>query len=190
MKHPENRGSSSNDCVLDGVWGGEWAGVDFPLWKEFILSTMENISTQDAANALASIDQARSEAAARLTTPWWYHPILGLLAAVFVVAYTIGGLGVMIAVAVVYFLGLGILMGAYKKQTGVWINGLKAGKATWWTLPLVVIMVAGMGAAFYFHVEHGLNWPAWVAGALVFIAVNVFGRRFDGALRSQLRGKS
>lgn len=151
---------------------------------------MENISSHDAATALASIDQARSEAAERLTTPWWYHPVFGLLAAAFVVAYTIGGVGVMIGGAVVYFLGLGILMGTYKKQTGVWINGLKAGKATWWTLPLVVIMLAGMGGVYYFHAERGLDWPAWLAGIMVFIAVNVFGRLFDGSLRSQLRSRS
>ncbi|WP_449373659.1 hypothetical protein [Arthrobacter psychrolactophilus] len=150
---------------------------------------MENISSHDAANALAAIDSARSDAAERLTTPWWYHPWLGLLAAVFVVAYTTGGAVVMIGVTLMYLLGIGVLVGSYKKRTGVWINGLRAGKASWWTLPLVVIMLGGMGVAYYFHAERGLDWPAWLAGILVFIAVNVFGRLFDGALRSQLRSK-
>ena len=144
---------------------------------------------RDALAAIASIDGARTNAADRLVTPWWYHPVLGLLAAVFVVVYTTGGTVAMISVAVVYFGGLGILMGAYKEKTGMWINGLKAGKATWWTVPLVVIMVACMGAAYYFHAEQGLEWPAWVAGIIVFVAVNFFGRRFDVALRSQLRQK-
>lgn len=148
---------------------------------------MENQSAREAQEALAAVQGARSNAAERLVTPWWYHPVLGLLAAVFVVAYTIGGLAVMISVAVVYFLGIGILVGTFKKQTGMWINGLRAGKASWWTLPLVVIMIGAMVTAYYFHAAQGLDWPGWVAGAVVFIAVNVFGRAFDVALRKQLR---
>ncbi len=150
---------------------------------------MENESAQEVHEALAAIKGARANAADRLVTPWWYHPVLGLLAAVFVVAITIGGTWVAIAVAFVYFVGLGVLVGAYKEKTGLWINGLTAGKASWWTLPLVVIMIVGMGGAYYLHSEKGLDWPAWVAGAVVFVAVNVFGRLFDGALRTDLRSR-
>lgn len=153
---------------------------------------MESNSVRDAHEARAALNAiagARANAANRLTTPWWYHPILGLLAAVFVVSYTIGGVAVMLIVSIVYFGGLGILMGVYKKKTGMWINGLTAGKASWWTLPLVVIMIASMGGAYYLHAERGLDWPAWMAGMVVFLAVNIFGRRFDVALRKQLRQK-
>ena len=150
---------------------------------------MENQSAREAQEALTAIASARSNAAQRLTSPWWYHPVLGLLAAVFVVTYTTGGTVAIIAVTVVYFLGLGVLMGAYKKKTGMWINGLTAGKASWWTLPLIVVMVGGLAGAYYFHAEKGLDWPAWVAGIVVFVAVNVFGRGFDVALRKQLREK-
>ena len=150
---------------------------------------MENQSAREAQEALTAIASARSNAAERLTTPWWYHPVLGLLAAMFVVTITIGGTVAIIAVTVVYFLGIGILMGAYRKKTGMWINGLTAGKASWWTLPLIVVMVGGMAGAYYFHAEKGLDWPAWVAGIVVLVAVNVFGRGFDVALRKQLREK-
>ncbi|ALO66185.1 hypothetical protein AS189_06360 [Arthrobacter alpinus] len=153
---------------------------------------MESDSVRNAHEAQAALNAiagAKASAADRLTSPWWYHPILGLLAAVFVVSYTIGGVWVMLTVSVVYFAGLGILMGTYRKKTGMWINGLQAGKASWWTLPLVVIMIASMGGAYYLHAERGLDWPAWVAGIIVFVAVNIFGRLFDVALRSQLRQK-
>ncbi|MDO5751749.1 hypothetical protein [Arthrobacter sp.] len=150
-------------------------------------SNLEDAAAGDARAALAAIGSARSSAADRLVTPWWYHPILGLLAAVFVVVYTTGDIVAVLIVTVVYFAGLGILMGVYKEKTGMWINGLRAGRATWWTIPLVVIMVACMGGAYYLHAVHGLDWPAWVAGAIVFAAVNFFGLRFDIALRAQLR---
>ncbi|WP_269937377.1 hypothetical protein [Arthrobacter sp. HY1533] len=148
---------------------------------------MENQSTSEAHEALDAIAGARGKAADRLVTPWWYHPALGLLAAAFVVAVTAGGTAVMIGVSLLYFIGLGILMGAYKQKTGVWINGLKAGRASWWTVPLMVIMVACLVGPYYLHAAHGLVWPAWLAGAIVFVAVNVFGRFFDTALRAQLR---
>ena len=152
---------------------------------------MENDSApnaRQARDALAAIGAARSDAAGRLVTPWWYHPVLGLLAAVFVVAMTLGGIWVMIVVMVVYFAGIAALMAACKEKTGVGINGLTAGKASWWTLPLMAVMVAGMGWAYYLHAGKGLHWPAWVAGAAVFGAVNVFGRLFDRAVRARLRG--
>lgn len=148
---------------------------------------MENDSVRDAQEALNVIESSRAKVADRLVTPWWYHPVLGLLAGAFVVAYTIGGLAVMMSAAVVFFLGIGLLMGAYKDKTGVWINGLKAGRASWWTLPLVVIMIVCLGGAYYFHHVQVVDWPAWAAGIVVFVAVNVCGRRFDVALRSQLR---
>ena len=150
---------------------------------------MENESVQEARQALSAVEGARSDAANRLVTPWWYHPVLGLLAAVFVVAFSIGGTWVVIGVAVAYFVGIGILVGAYKEKTGLWINGLRAGRASWWTLPLMVIMIAGMVGTYYLHAEHGLYWPAWVAGAVVVIAVNVFGGLFDRALRADLRSR-
>ena len=148
---------------------------------------MENESLSEARNALDAIASARGDAADRLIAPWWYHPVLGLLAAAFVVAITIGGTVVTISVAIVYFVGLGLLMGAYKAKTGLWINGLRAGNASWWTVPLMIVMVACMGAGYYLHTAQGLDWPAWVAGVMVFAAVNVFGRYFDVALRAQLR---
>lgn len=154
-----------------------------------LLSIMENQSLREAREALAAVESARSNAADRLVTPWWYHPVLGLLAAVFVVAYTIGGTVVMVSVAVVYFAGLGILMGTYKKKTGLWINGLTAGKASWWTVPLMLIMLICIVGAYYLHTEQGISWPAWVAGVIVFSAVNFFGWKFDVTLRAQLREK-
>ncbi|WP_207345517.1 hypothetical protein [Arthrobacter sp. E3] len=147
----------------------------------------EAAPTHDAHATLAAIGGARSNAADRLVTPWWYHPILGLLAAVFVVVYATGDIVAVLIVTVLYFGGLGVLMGVYKEKTGMWINGLRAGRASWWTLPLVVIMVACLGVAYYLHAVHGLDWPAWVAGVVIFVAVNFFGHRFDVALRTQLR---
>ena len=151
---------------------------------------MESNAVNEARKALAAIDGAKLNAAGRLITPWWYHPVLGLLAATFVVAYTTGGPVTMVVVGLVYFVGIGILVGVYKAKTGVWINGLRAGKASWWTVPLMVIMIACLGGAYYFHAVMGLQWPAWLAAALVFSAVNIFGRRFDTALRAQLRETS
>ncbi|MFC8303574.1 hypothetical protein ACFUCV_07780 [Specibacter sp. NPDC057265] len=143
-----------------------------------------------ARQALDAVAEARSAAADRLISPWWYHPVLGLLVAVFMLAFTTGGVAVQIAVGLAYFAGLGLLVSLYKARTGMWINGLTAGRASWWTVPLMLIMVLAMGVSYYFHAVHGLHWPAWLAAAVVFVATNVLGSRFDASLRRQLRNAS
>lgn len=144
---------------------------------------MEN----NAAAQLAAIADARSSVADRLITPWWYHPVLGLASAGFVLAYGLGNDAVRISSA--FLLGLTSigLMRVYKRLTGVWVSGLDAGRASRWAKAMGVITAAtGLGAwAVGAYTE--LDWIVWVAAALVLVATVVLGRRFDVALRDQLR---
>jgi hypothetical protein len=148
---------------------------------------MENKSMSDAREALAAIGSARSSAADRLVTPWWYHPVLGLLVAGFVLIYALGNLTVIIAGIVVYFAGLGTLMAAYKNKTGIWVSGFRAGAATPWTFVLVGVYLSCMIAAILLARLASLHWVAWVAAPVMFIATIIIGRHFDAALRRQLR---
>ncbi|ALE06783.1 hypothetical protein AL755_17165 [Arthrobacter sp. ERGS1:01] len=148
---------------------------------------MENESMRDAREALAAVGSARSAAADRLVTPWWYHPVLGLLVAGFVLVYALGNLVVIVAGIVVYFVGLGMLMAAYKNKTGIWVSGFRAGAATPLALVLVGLYLACMIIAILLARLASLDWVAWVAAPVLFIATVVVGRRFDAALRAQLR---
>ncbi|MGO2540976.1 MAG: hypothetical protein ACTH8J_07490 [Specibacter sp.] len=148
---------------------------------------MENEAVQEAREALAAIDGARSSAADRLVTPWWYHVVLGLLVAGFVLIYAFGNVPVVLVGIAAYFVGLAILVGAYKNKTGVWISGFRAGAATPWTYALVGVYVTGMIAAILLARLASLDWAAWVAAPVLVVATVVIGRRFDGALRADLR---
>lgn len=151
---------------------------------------MENNNAGGARAALSSIDAARAVAADRLVTPWWYHPILGLLVAGYFPAITLCGVvGTVIALPI-FIGGLAVLVGSYKKLTGVWISGFAAGRASWWTLILVFVILAAALAAYVLHAVSGVVWPVWVAAAVTFVAVNVFGRLFDTTLGASLRAST
>ncbi|MEU4690099.1 hypothetical protein [Actinoplanes sp. NPDC023714] len=144
---------------------------------------MEN----DAAAQLAAITDARAAVADRLVTPWWYHPVLGLAAAGYVVGYSFGGTVVRL-VTVVLFVGVAFaLVSAYKRKTGVWVSGLNAGRASRWAIAMGVVLgvvaVAGLVVGMYTD----LRWPVWCLAGVTFVATVLLGRRFDAALRAQLR---
>lgn len=148
---------------------------------------MENESAQAARESLAEIGRARSDVALRLVTPWWYHPVLGLLVAGLVLAVALGSPVVVIVAALLCCLGMGILVGAYKEKAGVWISGLRAGKASWWACLLMAVYLLCLLAAVVPGRLGGLSWPAWLAAAVLTVATVVIGRRFDETLRVQLR---
>jgi hypothetical protein len=142
---------------------------------------MENQSNEEARAALAAIATGRAAAADRLVTPLWYHPALGLLAAGYLVAVTLGNFVVTLIAIPIFFGGLFALITSYKKITGLWISGFKAGRASWWAAAMAVVVVT---LSFLAYAE---VWSVWVAAVGIFIAVNVCGLLFDRTLRSSLR---
>lgn len=142
---------------------------------------MENQTKDDARAAFAAIDAGRAAAAEHLVSPLWYHPVLGLLTAGYLVAVTSGSIVATLIAVPIFLGGLFALMASYKKITGVWISGFKAGRASWWAAAMGGVVVILFGFAY------AQIWPTWVAAAATFIAVNVFGLLFDKTLRASLR---
>lgn len=145
---------------------------------------MEN----EAAANLAVIAQARAAVADRLITPWWYHPVFGLLLAGYVLGVSLGTTPVRLIVALLFMAACLALAVAYRKLTGVWVSGLDAGgRAGWWAKALGVFLgvVAGAGWAVTHWTD--LTWPAYCLAAVALAGGVVLGRRFDAALRAQLR---
>ena len=145
---------------------------------------MESHTARDSLELIAA---ARSAAADRLITPWWYHPVLGLLAAQLVLGYALGGAVVRIACLVVYLLGIALLVRAYRAMTGMWISGLRPGRARRSAIAIGVLFAACMIAATVGHDIAGHWWPAAVAAAVALAGAIVLGRRFDDVLRAELR---
>ena len=149
---------------------------------------MESVlDPQGAADALDLVKSTRSELADRLITPWWYHPILGLMAAWVIAAPATHSIVVWYAAMALFAVGCGLLARTYRAKTGVWVSGTNAGTASRWAWALALVLVAAGGfsalAAILFDA-----WPVSIAVALAQIPVTVLiGRRFDDVLRRQLR---
>jgi hypothetical protein len=89
--------------------------------------------------------------------------------------------------AALFGLACGALMEIYRRVTGVWISGYGAGRASRWAIALGTLMVAAMAASYSIVSWTELTWPVWCLAAVVLVATVVLGRRFDTALRAQLR---
>lgn len=122
----------------------------------------------DPAAALADVDAARRSVADRLITPWWYHPALGvILAAIMLVAALDLHNLVRLPVALAGAVGIGLLIGAYQRTTGLWVDLRNLGPtATDRALPA---------------------WLAVLLAAVAVIATIVLGRRVDDAMRAEIR---
>ena len=137
---------------------------------------------------LTIITDARAAVADRLVTPWWYHPILGLLLSAYVVALSFGS-ALVIAVSIVLFIGAcGLLVSTYRRMTGLWVSGFDAtGRAGRWARALGIVVGVVTGGAWGIAYLTDLRWPVWSLAAVVLAAVVIIGRRFDLSLRAQLR---
>lgn len=144
---------------------------------------MEN----DAAANLAVIAQARAAVADRLITPWWYHPLVGLLLAGYVLGVSLGPTGVKMLVALLFMGACLALATVYRRLTGVWVSGFDAGRASRWAYALGALVGVVVAAGWAIAHWSGLAWPAYCLAAVAFAGTVVLGRRFDTALRAQLR---
>ncbi|MEU8265277.1 hypothetical protein AB0C02_32315 [Micromonospora sp. NPDC048999] len=163
--------------------------VDLPLWKVHgRLSTMEReLDPQEAAARLDLVTSTRLQLADRLITPWWYHPVLGLMAAGVIAAPATGSLAFWYASVVLFIVGCGGLARAYRTMTGVWVSGINAGPASRWAWALVLVLLVAGGLSALAAIVLNV-WPASIAVAVLQIPLTVLlGGRFDEALRRRLR---
>jgi hypothetical protein len=141
----------------------------------------------NAAEPLVIINEARAALADRLITPWWYHPILGLLLVGYVAGIGLGNTAVRSLAAMLFVVGCLTLARAYRRLTGVWVSGFAAGRASRWAIALGVLVGVTAVAAWSIGYWTQLAWPVWCLAAVAFIGAVVLGRQFDVALRAQLR---
>ena len=141
----------------------------------------------DPSQSLQDIADAQYAAATRLTTPIWYHPILGLLAAGYFVAFTFGSTKVHSVALIVFLAGLAALVRAYRRRTGMWISGFGAGKASRWAYALSALFVTSSATAKISYKVADVRWPTWVAAATIVGGTIALGHLFDNAVRKQIR---
>ncbi|GIH09308.1 hypothetical protein Rhe02_73750 [Rhizocola hellebori] len=136
---------------------------------------------------LSLVADARSAVADRLVTPWWYHPILGLLVAAYLVAYTFASTLWRALTVLAFLAAVALLARTYRAITGLWLWGTNAGRASRWAYAMGAVILIAMLASLLIATTTTLTWPTWGLAALTWATVIVLGRRFDAAVRAQLR---
>jgi hypothetical protein len=147
------------------------------------------LSPQEAQAALAAVQQSRSDIADRLITPWWYHPVLGVLVGgLTTVALADLDFTVLLLVLIPYCAGLAALVAAYRRKAGVWVYSYEGGpksRRSVFRFGAAILAVAIAGAAFAIGME--LFWAAPATGLVVAVSFAIWGRHFDKVLRAELR---
>ncbi|MDN5892927.1 MAG: hypothetical protein L0H93_02780 [Nocardioides sp.] len=144
----------------------------------------------NSRNDLTSLHEARAALADRLITPWWYHPALGALVAGLALAYGLIDHDVWRLLSLFpFFGGCALLVAAYRRATGIWINGNEAGPARIhaWALGLSIFIAMVLTSTVRWQ-----GWPEWIVWAVaaaVFVFTVAIGRRFDRAYREHLRSQ-
>lgn len=145
----------------------------------------------DATHALADAAAARESIARRLTTPWWYHPILGLNLAALVLVTAFVPLGVALAIAIVASVAVSLaLVKLYQRVTGLWIGPQDAGprsRRVWLGYAVVISLVMLIAVFARTGILALPAWTVWLAAAVSLVATVVLGRRMDELLREEIR---
>lgn len=143
------------------------------------------MSSSDPQAALDLISDANRRLARRAKAPVWYHYALGLLVGG-LAAVQAAGIPWNIAYYVVYGAGLWLLVRAYRRHTGMWIPGYRAGRTRW----VAVILAALVGGLFLGAVvidrRTGAHEVYLIAGALLAVVTTIGGYVWEAAFRRDL----
>jgi hypothetical protein len=155
------------------------------------LSGMESHEALDptaAAAELAALQAGRAAMADRAMQPWWYDALLGLLVFGLIASYSFDTWVTVLALGV-FGVGTLLLMNAYKRITGFWVNGLRPGPTQRairvWVVGYVVVLALAGGAEF------GLDWHGAmvVGGAVLGVGIAVISRWWTRIFIAELRGE-
>ncbi|WP_454042708.1 hypothetical protein [Cellulosimicrobium sp. Marseille-Q8652] len=141
----------------------------------------------EARDALADLGADDARLADRLVTPRWYHPLLGAIVALIVCTQALPSPASVAFVPVGIF-ALPALVLVYRRRYGLWI-GQPAGPRSKRILgTMAVLCLLCFGAAMV--VKFTPVGYAWVLlpAAIGFAACVALGRRYDDAVRAELRG--
>ncbi|TFV90517.1 hypothetical protein [Blastococcus sp. CT_GayMR16] len=143
-----------------------------------------------AAAELAALQADRTALAERVVQPWWYDALLGLLVAGFVSAYSTHNTWVIFGALLLLLVGLRGLMAIYRRITGMWVNGLRAGPTqrairAWYVVYGVVLASAAV-AEFLLDIRGAMVVGGVVLGIAIAVISQWWTRIYVAELRSEL----
>jgi len=146
---------------------------------------MPRMSETERREALAAIAAANRRMADQAKAPGYYHPALGLLAGG-AVAVQEATLPWRLAYYVVLVAALALLARAYRRKTGLWIPGYRAGRTRWVAVSAATLFVALTLGALWLTTETHVHGAAMAAGGLVAVLVAAAGYFWERAYRRDL----
>ena len=146
--------------------------------------------TQDEARAaLEDLEYDGATLAARIVTPTWYHPVLGVITAVFAGALALPGAWPVMAVAT-GIVAIPVLTPTYTRRYGVAVSKPVGPHSRRLLRVMIAVLIAAMMSALALKLLGIDPWWALVPAAITFATTVVVGRRYDDALRQEIAAPS
>jgi hypothetical protein len=146
---------------------------------------MSPITEAEGRAALDQIAAANRDMADRLKSPGWYSWSLSLLMGG-IAAVQEAPVWAVFAYEAFFFVALALLVRAYKRETGVWIMGYRAGRTRWVAVGAAVLMVAVMLAGVFLYRFMDIRGACIAAGVILTFATRYYCRVWEQAYRRDL----
>jgi len=140
----------------------------------------------DPQDALALVRRTRAGLASHAAPPRWYAPVYGLGCGAMVAAHALPRPWTWVAVVAAFALVLAIY-GWWRRSSGIGVQGFRRGRTLPVTLAFGAVFVAGDVAAIILRYDHGLRWPAVLAGVVVALAGTWASRAWDRVWIAEMR---
>ncbi|PPF78429.1 hypothetical protein [Pseudoclavibacter sp. Z016] len=142
-------------------------------------------SRDQAQAALDDLGHDSQGLAARIVTPWWYHPALGVITAIFAGAHALPGAWPMVLL-VLGIVAIPILTTTYSRRFGVVVTKPAGPRSKRLLLATLGVLVAAMMSSLAFKFLSIDPWWALIPAGVTFMATVILGRRYDEALRQEV----
>ncbi|WP_126412798.1 hypothetical protein [Acidipropionibacterium jensenii] len=149
----------------------------------------EHPEAASARETLRQLQDDGSRLAARVVTPWWYHPALGAIVAAFVGSQVLPGSTAIWIVAVGIML-LPVLTITYNRRYGVSTTQPAGSRGKRLLLTLLAILILAMVSSLAIKFLAFSPWWGLIPAVSALLATVVLGRRYDDALRDELGGRT
>lgn len=144
-----------------------------------------SISPEEARSALGAVAQDSARLADQIVTPWWYHPVLGVIVGVFVGAQALPGAWSVIMIAL-GIIAIPVLTVTYSRRYGVAISKPAGPRSRRLLLLALAVLLISMASSLAFKLVGLEQWWALVPATIACVATIILGRCYDDALRHEL----